>query len=197
MENFIKKDFTHAILQEVSLSLEMLKKDKELINKINNLIIIISKCINNNNKVLFFGNGGSAADCQHMAGEFICKFFKDRSSFPGIALTTDTSVLTAISNDYGYERIFSRQIEGIGKKLDIAFAFSTSGNSENVILGLKKAKEIGLTTIGFSGLGGGNMKKYCDFMIEVPSTNTPRIQEMHLLIGHIICEGIEQILSGD
>ena len=132
-----------------------------------------------------------------MAGEFICKFFKDRSSFPGIALTTDTSVLTAISNDYGYERIFSRQIEGIGKKLDIAFAFSTSGNSENVILGLKKAKEIGLTTIGFSGLGGGNMKKYCDFMIEVPSTNTPRIQEMHLLIGHIICEGIEQILSGD
>ena len=197
MESFIKKDFTYDAFQEAASNLESLKKDDELINKINNLIFIICKCIKNNNKVLFFGNGGSAGDSQHMAGEFICRFLKDRSSFPGIALTTDTSVLTAISNDYGYEKIFSRQIEGLGKKLDIAFAFSTSGNSENVILGLKKAKEIGLITVGFSGLGGGNMKEYCDFTIEVPSVNTPRVQEMHLLIGHIICEGIENIISGE
>jgi len=196
MENFIKIDI-YERLQEATLCLEKIKNDKDLLNKINNLIIIICECIKNNNKVLFFGNGGSAGDSQHMAGEFICKFLRDRSSFPGIALTTDTSVLTSISNDYGYERIFSRQIEGIGKERDIAFAFSTSGNSENVILGLKKAKEIGLITIGFSGLGGGNMKKYCDFIIEAPSKKTPRIQEMHLLIGHIICEGIEQIISGE
>ena len=135
MESFIKKDFAYDALREAASNLEFLKKDDELIKKINNLIFIICKCIKNNNKVLFFGNGGSAGDSQHMAGEFICRFLKDRSSFPGIALTTDTSVLTAISNDYGYEKIFSRQIEGIGKKLDIAFAFSTSGNSDNVILG--------------------------------------------------------------
>ena len=197
MESFIKKDFTLDALREASLSLEILSKDKEIINKINNLIFTLCKCINNNNKVLFFGNGGSAGDSQHMAGEFICRFLKDRSSFPGIALTTDSSVITAISNDYGYDKIFSRQIEGIGNKQDIAFAFSTSGNSLNIILGLKKAKELGLITVGFSGLGGGEMKKYCDFIIEAPSKNTPRIQEMHILIGHIICEGIENIISGE
>ena len=197
MESSIKKDLVFNTLKETSLILEILKNDGEIIQKINDLIFIVCKCIKNDKKVLFFGNGGSAGDSQHMAGEFICRFLKDRSSFPGIALTTDTSVLTSISNDYGYEKIFSRQIEGIGKKLDIAFAFSTSGNSENVILGLKKAKEIGLTTVGFSGLGGGNMKEFCDFIIEVPSKSTPRIQEMHLLIGHIICEGIENIISGE
>jgi len=196
MESFIKKDFASNSIQEAAINLEILKKDKELIKKINNLIFTLCESIKNNNKVLFFGNGGSAGDSQHMAGEFVCRFLKDRSSLPGIALTTDTSVMTAISNDYGYEKIFSRQIEGLGNKKDIAFAFSTSGNSLNIISGLKKAKELGLITVGLSGLGGGEMKKYCDFIVEVPSKNTPRIQEMHILIGHIICDGVENIICG-
>ena len=195
MESFISKDFISSSLKEASENLEILKRDKELIKKINKVIFVICDCIKRNNKVLFFGNGGSAGDSQHMAGEFVCRFLKERASFPGIALTTDTSVLTAISNDYGYEKIFSRQIEGIGKKSDISFAFSTSGNSLNIITGLKKAKELGLITIGLTGIGGGDMKEYCDFIIEVPSKNTPRIQEMHILLGHIICEGIEIILT--
>ena len=149
-----------------------------------------------NEKTIFLaGNGGSAADSQHMSGEFISKFMKDRRSLAAIALTTDTSIITSISNDYGYEYIFSRQIEGIGEKGDIAFAYSTSGNSVNVINGLRKAKQIGLSTIGFSGIKGGDMKKYCDLIINIPSNSVPRIQEGHLLLGHIICQIVEEEIT--
>ena len=179
-------------------SLEVTKlifDDSDLLKEVEIIIQEIILTLKNNNKILFFGNGGSAADSQHMSGEFISKFMKDRRSLAAIALTTDTSIITSISNDYGYEYIFSRQLEGIGKKGDIAFVYSTSGNSVNVINGLKKAKQIGLRTIGFTGIMGGEMKKYCDLIIKIPSNSVPRIQEGHLLLGHIICQIVEEEIT--
>ena len=173
----------------------LISNNLELQEELENIIQKIILTLKNNNKILFFGNGGSAADSQHMSGEFISKFMKDRRSLAAIALTTDTSIITSISNDYGYEYIFSRQIEGIGEKGDIAFAYSTSGNSVNVINGLRKAKQIGLSTIGFSGIKGGDMKKYCDLIINIPSNSVPRIQEGHLLLGHIICQIVEEEIT--
>lgn len=170
----------------------MVKEDQSISNEVINISKQIIYALENDKKVLFFGNGGSAADSQHMSGEFISKFLLNRASLPGIALTTDTSTITSISNDFGYEYIFSRQIEGIGQKGDIAFAFSTSGNSSNVILGLKKAKEMNMKTVGFTGKEGGKMNQLCDYLIKAPSKDVPRIQEVHLLIGHIICQLIEQ-----
>ena len=129
-----------------------------------------------------------------MAGEFISRFMFDRNSIPGIALTTDSSVITSIGNDYGFEEIFSRQIEGIGNKGDIAIAFSTSGKSPNVVKGLETSKEKGLITIGMTGINGNKMKNLSDFIIQIPSDNVPRIQEGHLLIGNIICQLVEEKL---
>ena len=165
--------------------------DQDLHKEINDISKEIILTLKNNHKVLFFGNGGSAADSQHVAGEFISKFLFERSPLPGISLTGDASVITSISNDIGFEFVFSRQIEGLGKEGDIAFAISTSGNSLNVIEGLKKAKEIGLKTIGFTGLTGGKMKNYCDHIIKIPSNSVPRIQESHILIIHLICQIVE------
>ena len=165
------------------------KKTQNIIDKASKAIIL---AIENGKKVLFFGNGGSAADAQHMAGEFVCRFMIDRKSLPGIALTTDTSIITAISNDYNFNEVFSRQIEGISQEGDVVFAISTSGRSENIIYALEKAKELGLVTIGLSGKKGGAMKELCDHMICIPSENTPRIQEAHLLIEHIICNIVEE-----
>ncbi len=142
-------------------------------------------------KLLVFGNGGSAADSQHIAAELVGRFKKERRGLAAIALTTDTSILTALGNDYGYDSIFSRQVEALGLEGDIAMGISTSGNSKNVIAALKKAKSSGIRTIGLTGAGGGTMKEVCDFLIAVDSKNTPRIQEAHTLIGHILCELIE------
>jgi D-sedoheptulose 7-phosphate isomerase len=151
----------------------------------------IAKSIKSGGKVLIFGNGGSAADSQHMAAELVGRFKKERKAFPAIALTTDTSTLTALANDYGYDHVFSRQIEALGKPGDIAFGISTSGNSNNVIEAIKKGKSLGLTTIGLTGHDGGKLKKECDITIIVPSKDTPRIQESHTMIIHIICELVE------
>ncbi|MCU0641309.1 MAG: D-sedoheptulose 7-phosphate isomerase [Candidatus Margulisbacteria bacterium] len=145
------------------------------------------------NKVLFFGNGGSAADSQHLAAELISRFLKERRSLPAIALTTDTSIITAIGNDYSFDNIFARQIEGLAKPGDIAFGFSTSGNSRNVIAGLEKAKELGCVTIALTG-PSGKIGELADLALKVPSTATPRIQESHITIGHILCRLIEQEL---
>ncbi len=192
MESSINEKAITNSFNELYDILELVKKDKNFLNEINKIVSLIVKSLKKGNKILFMGNGGSAGDSQHMAAEFICRFIKDRESIPGIALTTDTSVLTAISNDYGYEKIFSRQIEGLGKKFDTVVAFSTSGNSKNIILGLKKAKELGLNTIGLTGKSGGKMSEYCDHILKVPSFATPRIQELHILIGHVICEATEK-----
>lgn len=143
-------------------------------------------------KVLIFGNGGSAADSQHFAAELVGRFRKERCALGAIALTTNTSTLTAIANDYGYEATFARQVEALGKKGDIAFGISTSGNSKNVIAAIKKAREMGLTAIGLLGCDGGALKKECDISILVESKDTPHVQESHITIIHIICGLIDE-----
>ena len=148
--------------------------------------------LKNGNKILLCGNGGSAADAQHIAAELTGRYKTERKGLPAIALTTDTSALTAIANDYGYERIFDRQVEALARKGDLLIGISTSGNSENVLRAFKAANEIGCKTIGLSGRDGGKMNDDCDLNIVIPSNNTPRIQEMHILIGHIICQLIDE-----
>jgi len=145
-------------------------------------------------KVLLFGNGGSAADAQHIAAEFVGRFALERAAFPASALSTDTSCLTAIGNDYGFDRVFARQIEAFGKPCDVAVGISTSGNSANVLNGLAKAREIGMTTVAFAGASGGKMKNSADYCICAPSDETPRIQECHILIGHVIAELVEKAI---
>jgi len=147
------------------------------------------------NKVLLCGNGGSAADAQHIAAELTGRYKIERRGFPGIALTTDTSALTAIANDYGYDRVFDRQVEALANEGDLLIGISTSGNSANIISALTLAKELGCSTIGFSGRNGGKMNEVCDVNLVVPSDDTPRIQEMHILFGHTICQIIDDELS--
>ena len=142
-------------------------------------------------KILLCGNGGSAADAQHIAAELTGRYKTERGALAGIALTTDTSALTAIGNDYGYEFVFSRQLEALGRKGDLLIAISTSGNSGNVIKALELARKIGIKTIGLSGRTGGAMNELCELNLVVPSNDTPRIQEMHIMIGHIICQAID------
>ncbi|MEW5800928.1 MAG: D-sedoheptulose 7-phosphate isomerase [bacterium] len=159
--------------------------------------IVVSRLVHtfqNGGKVLLFGNGGSAADAQHLAAEFVNRFLFNRPALPAIALTTDSSVLTSISNDDDYTRIFSRQIEGLGEELDVAIGISTSGNSPNVLLGLESAKKIGLYTVAFSGGDGGKISTVADTCLTVPVRETPRIQEVHITIGHAICELVEEAM---
>ena len=148
--------------------------------------------LNNGGKILIFGNGGSAADAQHIAAELVGRYKVERKGLPAIALTTDTSVLTSISNDYGYNHVFDRQVEALANKGDVAIGISTGGTSGNVISGLKTAKELGCKTIGFSGRDGGEMNALCDVNLVVPADDTPRIQEMHIVIGHTICHLVDK-----
>ena len=162
------------------------------------IAMISSLCIDSirsGGKILIFGNGGSAADAQHIAAELVGRYKSERKGLPAIALTTDTSALTSIGNDFGYDQIFERQIEALAKSEDILIGISTSGNSSNVISGLKMAKALGCRTIGLSGNDGGKMNEICDVNIVVPASDTPRIQEMHILIGHTLCQLIEQSLA--
>jgi D-sedoheptulose 7-phosphate isomerase len=170
------------------------KETAETLNeKIYDVSKCISECIVNGNKVLLFGNGGSAGDAQHIAAEFTGRFVKERRSLPAIALTTDTSALTAIGNDYGFERVFERQVEGLANKGDVLVGISTSGNSANVIRALQMGQKLGCKTIGLSGRDGGAMNDCCNLNIVVPSQITAHIQEMHILIGHIICTAVDDI----
>lgn len=146
------------------------------------------------NKILIFGNGGSAGDAQHIAAELTGRYKTERRGLPAIALTTDTSALTAIGNDYGFQRVFDRQVEALAVKGDLLVGISTSGNSPNVINALKLGKEIGCMTLGLSGRGGGKMTEFCDLNLIVPSEDTPRIQEMHILIGHIVCQAVDNAI---
>ena len=144
------------------------------------------------NKIFFCGNGGSAADCQHLAAELVVRFTRERQALPAMALTTDTSILTACGNDYGYERVFARQVEALGRMGDVLFAFSTSGNSANVLAAIRAAHEQGMFTIGLTGGTGGEMKELCEICITVPSGVTARIQECHILLGHWLCDELER-----
>ncbi len=153
---------------------------------------LILKTIKDGNKILLCGNGGSASDAQHISAEFTGRFLKERRGLPAIALTTDTSALTAIGNDYGFDRVFERQVEALANEGDLLIGISTSGNSTNVLKALDKANTLGCLTIGLSGRDGGEMSELCDINIVVPSTTTARIQEMHILIGHILCAIVDE-----
>ena len=153
--------------------------------------VIATETLESGHKILLCGNGGSAADAQHIAAELTGRYKIERKGLPAIALTTDTSALTAIGNDYGYEYVFSRQVEALANEGDMFIGISTSGNSQNVINALKKAKEMGCRTVGLSGKGGGKMNDCCDLNIVVPSRDTARIQEMHIMIAHILCQLID------
>lgn len=179
-------------LKETIENLNTLLKDEGAIKAISEAIDIIVNAIKASNKLLICGNGGSAADAQHIAGECLGRFYKDREPIPAIALTTDTSVLTSISNDYSFNDVFSRQVKGLGKEGDVLLGISTSGNSENVMAAFKVAKELKIKTILLTGEKRGKIALFSDIIIHTPSSNTPRIQEMHLLIEHIICEIIEK-----
>ena len=156
---------------------------------------VIIAAFKTRNRVFFCGNGGSAADSQHIAAEFIGRFQKERKSWPAIALTTDSSILTALGNDYSFDIVFARQLEGLGQKGDVAFAISTSGNSKNVLAGVKQAKAMGITTIAVTGGTGGQLASTCDIAIVAASPKTARIQESHLCIFHSICEIVENALT--
>ena len=164
---------------------------EEMLDDIVRVAEVLKYALKNENKVLFCGNGGSAADAQHFAAEMVGRFQKERKGLAGIALTTDTSILTAVSNDYDYNNVFARQVEAIGKNGDILFGISTSGNSENIIKAVEKAKEMDLVSIGLLGGTGGVLKEKCDYSIVVPGKVTARIQEVHILIEHILCELID------
>ena len=169
---------------------------KKLSIQIENCINLIIKSIKKGNKIVIFGNGGgSAADAQHMAAEFIGRFMKERKSFPAIALSTDSSIITAIGNDYSFEKIFSRQAESLVKKGDVVIAISTSGESKNILEGIKTSKKLGAKIISLTGENGMKMKMKSDIFLNVPSTITSRIQEAHRTIIHIICEMVEEELS--
>jgi D-sedoheptulose 7-phosphate isomerase len=151
-------------------------------------------CVSEGHKVLLAGNGGSAADAQHIAGEFVSRFEFDRPGMAAVALTTDTSILTAIGNDYGYERLFSRQVQALGQKGDVFIGYSTSGKSPNILKGFEEARSKGMVCIGFTGNRGGPMRDLCDHLLEVPASDTPKIQEGHLILGHILCGLVEQAM---
>ncbi|GAF81466.1 unnamed protein product [marine sediment metagenome] len=185
MKNKIKRIIDES--REVKTTL-LAEANIELIEKMAEAMI---ESLRKGGKILVFGNGGSAADSQHMVAELVGRFKKERKALPAIALTVNTSTITALSNDYGYEVSFKRQIEALGKKGDLAVGISTSGTAKNVIEALKKAKDMGLLTVALTGKGGGQINTIADLSLEVKSNNTPRIQEAHILIIHILCELIE------
>jgi len=168
--------------------------DSALIKTVEQCVSIVATAFKNGNKVLFCGNGGSAADAQHLAAEFSGRFYTDRDALPAEALHCNTSYITAVANDYSYDVIYSRMIKGIGVKGDVLIGLSTSGNSKNIMNAFEVAREKGITTIGFTGAIGGKMKDLSDYLLNVPSTDTPRIQESHIMLGHIICQLVEEAI---
>lgn len=187
----IKKQIQRSIAVK-----QTLLDNEEVLNMIESAVQLVIAAYQNNNKTMVAGNGGSAADAQHIAGELVARFYFDRPGLSSMALSTDTSVITAIGNDYGFERLFSRQIEAHGNNGDVFIGLSTSGNSPNILKALEMCKEKGVKTIGLTGESGGKMADLCDICIKVPSSETPRIQESHILIGHIICYLVEEMLFG-
>ena len=188
-------DLSNQITQIFEQSIDTLNKSISLTSDINNAINLITDSIKNGNKLIIFGNGGSAADAQHIAAELIGRFKQERKSFPAMALTTDSSILTSLGNDYSYDIVFSRQCESLVLKNDVVIGISTSGNSKNVELGLKTAQEIGAKTIGLLGNNGGRIKSVSNISIVVNSDDTANIQESHRVIYHIICNIVEKQLS--
>lgn len=191
----IEKYIKNEIQKSVSVKNKILE-DANLLYVIKKASKICIECLGNEKKIILAGNGGSAADAQHIAGELVSKFYFDRPGLNAMALTTDTSILTAIGNDYGYEKLFERQIQANGTRDDVFIAISTSGNSKNIILALEECKRKCIKTIGLTGEKESKMDELCDIIIKVPSYSTPNIQESHIMIGHIICAIIEEEIFG-
>ncbi|HYW35432.1 MAG TPA: D-sedoheptulose 7-phosphate isomerase [Balneolaceae bacterium] len=189
------KKIKASINSSIENHLATVKKIYPLIDDIAEISKRIITCLNNEGKILWMGNGGSAADCQHLAAEFVGRFQIERKGLPAIALTTDTSILTSVSNDFGFETVFQRQIESLCKSDDVVVGISTSGNSANVISGLEMSNELGATTVGFTGQQKAPIDDIAKFCVKIPSTNTARIQEMHILCGHIICDIVEKSIN--
>jgi D-sedoheptulose 7-phosphate isomerase len=186
-------DITRSLLESAALKDRVARELSATIARAGDLFV---ESLRAGGKLLFFGNGGSAADAQHLAAEFVGRYAAERAPLPAIALTTDSSALTAIGNDYGFDQVFVRQIRALGRRGDVAIAISTSGRSRNVIVGVEAAREAGLTTIALTGGDGGNLAPIVDVAIVVPSTATARIQECHIAIGHVLCEYVEGELPG-
>jgi len=187
----------HSIKQIIEESIKVkqqLAKDENILARINQCIEKIVFALQNGNKIFFCGNGGSAADAQHLTAEFTGRFYKERTPLAAICLNTNVSSLTAIANDYSYEDVFLRQITALAKKGDILVGITTSGNSKNILKAFEYAQQNEVATIAFTGETGGEVKKHADILIDVPSKDTPRIQEVHIIIGHIICEMVEKEL---
>ncbi|MFH1295820.1 MAG: D-sedoheptulose 7-phosphate isomerase [Bacteroidota bacterium] len=185
------------ISESIKESIEVKQKilsDNVLLDRIQEVVRHCIESFCNGNKVLFCGNGGSAADAQHLAAEFSGRFYYDRPPLPSEALHVNTSYLTAVANDYSYDEVYSRIIMGSGKEGDLLFGISTSGNSRNIIKAFETANKMGMITVALTGKTGGKLKEHCDYLINVPSSDIPRIQESHIMIGHIICELVESAL---
>ncbi len=187
----MKEGIRNTIQNSVSLK-ECLLRDEAYIEKVKDSILLITRCYEFGGKILLCGNGGSAADAQHLAAEFGGKFYFDRQPLHAEALHCNTSFLTAVANDYSYDLIYQRMVQAAGIKNDVLMAFSTSGNSKNIVNALQAAKKNKMHTIGFTGKSGGKMAAFCDIIIKIPSNDTARIQEAHIMTGHIICEWVER-----
>jgi len=189
MKNYIKAKISET--QQIMLAMMV---DGSLQANLEQAANACIRSLKKGGRILLAGNGGSAADAQHIAGEFVSRFAFDRPGLPAIALTTDTSILTAISNDYGYEKLFARQVQAHGNKGDVFIVYTTSGKSPNILLALEEARVRGLVCIGLTGNRGGAMRESCDYLLEVPSADTPRIQEGHAVLGHILCGLVEEAI---
>lgn len=190
-KEYIKEEIQKSTLVKIKIF-----ENTDLVDLIQKAAILCIESLKRGNKIILAGNGGSAADAQHIAGELVSKFYFDRPGLNAIALTTDTSIITAIGNDYGYEKLFERQIQANADKNDIFIAISTSGNSQNIILALEECNRKGIKTIGLTGINECKMDSLCDITIKVPSLSTPNIQESHIMIGHIMCAIIEEQIFG-
>jgi D-sedoheptulose 7-phosphate isomerase len=188
------KDPIAAHFERSLAALELTTQDAALLASARKIAAVIIAALRTGNKLLIIGNGGSAADAQHIAAEIVGRYKQDRPAWAAIALTTDTSALTAIANDYGFELVFARQVEGLGQRGDVLLALSTSGRSPNILAALQKARERGLVTIGFTGLKGEALRAFCDHLLLAPSDDTPVIQQIHLTVAHGICDEIEQTM---
>jgi len=191
MKNKIEKEIENIINESIFVKENTLQSQLEVIASIVNMVVA---CLKKGGKVIFMGNGGSAADSQHLAAELIGRFQKNRRALSAIALTTNTSILTSLANDFGFENVFAKQIEGLAKKDDLIIAISTSGNSANIINAVNLAKKKGIKTISFTGGEGGKLAKMTDVSLIIPSHNTPRIQEAHITVGHAVCQLVEEII---
>ncbi|MGN6618872.1 MAG: D-sedoheptulose-7-phosphate isomerase [Ilyomonas sp.] len=187
----MKDRISNVIAESIQVKQQLLN-DEAMQQKIEDAVNVITDAFNNGKKVFFCGNGGSAADAQHLAAEFSGRFYKNRKALPSEALHCNTSYLTAVANDYSYDVIYSRLVDGLMVEGDVLIGLSTSGNSSNILTAFETAKEKGVITMGFTGVTGGKMKELSDYLFNVPSNVTPRIQESHIMIGHIICELVEE-----